>query len=88
MPPTYPNHGRIDGPIVIIGFGSIGRGTLPLIERHFGYDRHDVHVIEPSDAHRGFLAQRGRALRAPGGDAGELPGAARRRSSPDGGGSA
>ena len=22
------------GPIVMIGFGSIGKGTLPLIERH------------------------------------------------------
>ena len=31
----WPVHGTIDGPIVMIGFGSIGRGTLPLIERHF-----------------------------------------------------
>ena len=30
---------RITGPIVMIGFGSIGRGTLPLIERHFDYDQ-------------------------------------------------
>ncbi len=59
MPPTYPTHGRIDGPVVIIGFGSIGQGTLPLIERHFIYDPHQVHVIEPSDAHRTFLEQRG-----------------------------
>ena len=59
MAPSYPNHGRIDGPIVIIGFGSIGRGTLPLIERHFTYDPHRVHVIEPSDEHRTFLEQRG-----------------------------
>ena len=49
MVATYPIHGSIDGPIVIIGFGSIGRGTLPLIERHFRYDPRDVHVIEPSD---------------------------------------
>ena len=76
MAPTYPNHGRIDGPIVIIGFGSIGQGTLPLIERHFTYDPHRVHVIEPSDEHRTFLEQRGRALRPPPGDARELPGAA------------
>ena len=34
----WPVHGRIDGPIVMIGFGSIGRGTLPLIERHFAFD--------------------------------------------------
>ena len=59
MAPTYPNHGRIDGPVVIIGFGSIGQGTLPLIERHFTYDPHRVHVIEPSDEHKTFLEQRG-----------------------------
>src|SRR5882724_9894239 len=34
----WPVHGTIDGPIVMIGFGSIGKGTLPLIERHFRYD--------------------------------------------------
>lgn len=55
----HPNHGRIEGAIVIIGFGSIGQGTLPLIERHFTYDPHDIHVIEPSDEHATFLAQRG-----------------------------
>ena len=59
MPQNYPVHGRIDGPVVMIGFGSIGRGTLPLIERHFAYDPHDVHVIEPSGEHGAFLEQRG-----------------------------
>ena len=59
MTRTYPNYGRIDGPIVIIGFGSIGQGTLPLIERHFTYDPKNVHVIEPSDEHKTFLEQRG-----------------------------
>lgn len=59
MAPAYPIHGSIDGPIVMIGFGSIGRGTLPLIERHFRYDPRDVHVIEPSDEHAVFLLQRG-----------------------------
>ncbi len=29
----------ITGPVVMIGFGSIGRGTLPLIDRHIGFDR-------------------------------------------------
>ncbi len=32
----WPVYGRIAGPIVMIGFGSIGRGTLPLIERDLG----------------------------------------------------
>jgi homospermidine synthase len=56
---TYPNFGRIEGPVVIIGFGSIGRGTLPLIERHFTYDPRKVYVIDPLDDERTFLEQRG-----------------------------
>ena len=44
---TWPVHGRISGPIVMIGFGSIGKGTLPLIERHFEYDKSRFVVIDP-----------------------------------------
>ncbi|WP_193174934.1 homospermidine synthase [Oricola nitratireducens] len=43
----WPVYGEITGPIVMIGFGSIGRGTLPLIERHFSYDKDRFIVIEP-----------------------------------------
>ena len=53
---THPVHARIDGPLVMIGFGSIGRGTLPLIERHFDYDRDAFTVIEPSGAFAPLLA--------------------------------
>jgi len=56
---TYPCHGRIDGSIVIIGFGSIGRGTLPLIERHFEYDSERVTVVDPKPEDHTFLSQRG-----------------------------
>ena len=42
-----PIHGRITGPIVMIGFGSIGKGMLPLIERHFDFDRNRLVVIDP-----------------------------------------
>jgi homospermidine synthase len=56
---SYPVYAEIKGPIVIVGFGSIGRGTLPLIERHFDYDARKLHVIDPSDAHANFLRQRG-----------------------------
>ncbi|MDT8856795.1 saccharopine dehydrogenase NADP-binding domain-containing protein [Paracoccaceae bacterium Fryx2] len=52
-------HARIDGPLVMIGFGSIGRGTLPLIERHLSYDRDTFTVIEPSGEHAALLAERG-----------------------------
>ncbi len=60
--PAHPVHARIDGPIVIIGFGSIGRGVLPLIERHFDFDAHKLHVIDPLDTHANFLHQRGVAF--------------------------
>ena len=56
---NWPVHGKITGPIVMIGFGSIGRGTLPLIERHFEYDRSRFVVIAPDDADRDLLDERG-----------------------------
>jgi len=42
-------HARLDGPIVMIGFGSIGKGTLPLLVRHLAFDRTKMVVIDPSD---------------------------------------
>jgi len=56
---TYPTYGRIDGPIAIIGFGSIGKATLPLIERHFDYDASKLVVIDPSAESNTFLSQHG-----------------------------
>ena len=50
---------EITGPIVMIGFGSIGRGTLPLIERHFKYDQTRLTVIDPADTNRKLLDERG-----------------------------
>jgi homospermidine synthase len=47
-------HGRIDGPLVMIGYGSIGRGALQLILRHFKCDRSKVVVIAPHDKKRGL----------------------------------
>ncbi len=46
---AFPMHGEITGPVVMIGFGSIGRGALPLIERHFRFDRSRLFVIEPRE---------------------------------------
>ena len=59
MSSLWPVHGKISGPIVLIGFGSIGRGILPLIERHFEFDTSRFTVIDPSDAHRHLLDVRG-----------------------------
>ncbi len=44
---VWPVYGEITGPVVMIGFGSIGRGTLPLIERHFKFDKSRMVVIDP-----------------------------------------
>jgi homospermidine synthase len=55
----FPVYGEIDGPIVMIGFGSIGRGTLPLIERHFRFDRSRFVVIDPDDRDRESLERHG-----------------------------
>ncbi|SON57656.1 Homospermidine synthase [Hartmannibacter diazotrophicus] len=55
----WPVHGTIDGPIVMIGFGSIGRGALPLIERHFKFDKSRMVVIDPSDTNKNILDKHG-----------------------------
>ena len=55
----YPDYGRINGPIVMIGYGSIGRGTLPLIERHFTFERDQLVVIDPAAAVAPLLAEQG-----------------------------
>ncbi len=59
---AWPHYGRIDGPIVMVGLGSIGRGTLPLIERHFDFDRSRMVVIAPDDDDRTLLDERGIAF--------------------------
>jgi homospermidine synthase len=45
-------------PIVMIGFGSIGRGLLPLLERHIGFDRSKFIAIAPDDGDRALLDAR------------------------------
>ena len=49
---------RFDGPIVMIGFGSIGKGTLPLLERHVTFDRSKFVVIAPDDRNCHLLEER------------------------------
>src|SRR3978361_1123112 len=47
--PASQIHAKISGPVVMIGFGSIGKGTLPLIERHFDYDKQHFVIIDPHE---------------------------------------
>jgi homospermidine synthase len=58
MPPSNV-HVEFKGPIVMIGFGSIGRGTLPLLLRHFNLDRQKFVVIDPDDSHRHLAEKEG-----------------------------
>jgi homospermidine synthase len=59
---SWPIHAKISGPIVMIGFGSIGKGTLPLIERHLSFDKRRLIVIDPDDTDRAILDDRGIAF--------------------------
>ncbi len=59
---AYPVYHTIDGPIVMVGFGSIGKGTLPLIERHFRFDKERFTVIDPDDSDRAILDEHGVAF--------------------------
>ena len=45
---NWKQHATWNGPIVMIGFGSIGRGTLPLILRHIACDKSQITVLDPS----------------------------------------
>lgn len=56
---TWPVYHKISGPIVMIGFGSIGRGTLPLIERHFDFDKSRMVIIDPNDAGKALADKHG-----------------------------
>ncbi|KFB09135.1 homospermidine synthase [Nitratireductor basaltis] len=55
----WPVYGEITGPIVMIGFGSIGRGTLPLLERHFRFDRSRMVIVDPAETNRKFADECG-----------------------------
>ena len=62
----YPRYGHLAGPVVMIGFGSIGRGTLPLILRHFDVDPADIVVVAPDTSNDALLGQLGiRKVTAP-----------------------
>ena len=57
--PPAGTYGTIAGPLVMIGFGSIGRGTLPLLDRHIEFDRSRALVLDPDDRDRAILDEYG-----------------------------
>jgi homospermidine synthase len=56
---NWPVHATWNGPIVMIGFGSIGRGTLPLILRHIKCDKSKITVIDPEASWSHLLEKQG-----------------------------
>lgn len=56
---SAPVHATFNGPIVMIGFGSIGRGTLPLMLRHLKFDRKKFWVIDPDHSNRAIVDKEG-----------------------------
>ncbi len=58
----WPVYGKITGPIVLVGFGSIGRGILPLLERHFDFDRRRFTILDPVDTYRALAEKHGAAF--------------------------
>jgi len=59
MANSYIKYHSISGPLVFIGFGSIGRGTMPLVERHFIFDSKNVFVIDPNPQVQEYISIKG-----------------------------
>jgi homospermidine synthase len=59
MSEQHPVHARFPGAIVMIGFGSIGKGALPLLLRHIDAPRERMVVLAPDDADRRLAEQQG-----------------------------
>jgi len=59
---NWPVHAAWNGPILMIGFGSIGRATLPLILRHIKCDPKQITVIDPDATHSQLAEKQGAAF--------------------------
>jgi homospermidine synthase len=55
-----PNFSEVwNGPIIFIGFGSIGKATLPLIRRHILSKPEQIVIIDPSDHNKAIADEYG-----------------------------
>lgn len=55
----YPVHVKFAGNLLIVGFGSIGQGVLPLILRHIGIDRKKISIITADNSGRAIAKKEG-----------------------------
>ena len=56
---SHEVHARFAGKIVMVGFGSIGQGVLPLILRHIGTSADRITIVTADDAGRAVAAEYG-----------------------------
>jgi homospermidine synthase len=52
-------HARFGGRLLILGFGSIGQGVLPLILRHIGIDRRNIAILAADERGAAVAAEHG-----------------------------
>lgn len=55
----YKVHVKFGGNLLIVGFGSIGQGSLPLILRHIGIDRKKISIISADALGRDIAKKEG-----------------------------
>lgn len=60
--PAYPIHAKCPGKLVIIGFGSIGQGALPLILRHIDINPRDISIVTADERGREIAEKEGIAF--------------------------
>ena len=56
---THPVHVAFPGRILIVGFGSIGQGVLPLILRHIGIKPERITIVTAEEAGQAEAAKLG-----------------------------
>jgi len=54
-----PKHESFSGRLVMLGFGSIGQGILPLLPRHLGIQPNRIKIVKTSEDRSGIAAQYG-----------------------------
>ena len=55
----YPVYVKFPGKLLIVGFGSIGQGVLPLILRHIGLDKKKISIITADNLGRDVARKEG-----------------------------
>ena len=55
----YPVHVAFPGRLIMVGFGSIGQGILPLILRHVGIKADQITIVTADEAGQGVAAEYG-----------------------------